>query len=438
MPVYGPCRSARFLSPVSLLPDGRLVPGETHPFHPRRLDRPQRHRRQMGWGDPLVADFDPAKIDVDQPRHRRPQQPDFSHRRPLGRGHRPPQAGRFRADAVRPQRRRQTQRRPLPGLDQGHRRGNARTSSASPTSKPETVHSYGWYLRKYIAEAKSKGATPIVVSLIPRNIWKDGKIGRADDSYGGWARQAAEQEQAHFIDFNDLLADRYESLGQEKTAALFAGATTPTPSRQAPISTPHVMAAALRANRLRLGKHLLSSRSLAAFDLLGSHGPAARHAAPGLGHGRPGREVTANLAGKSAVANADEDGKLRHRTARAGRRRPVHVLEVAPRCDADLSRTCWSAKSGSAPASRTWTSRWPRPRSARSPERRIGKRKSRRRIIRSSAMFTAEWAMNEVPAARGRRASGRSARPETAGDFSAVAYFSAGSCSRSSTCRSGW
>src|SRR5437762_1529999 len=32
----------------------------------------------------------------------------------------------------------------------------------------ETVRSYGWYLRKYIADARSKGMTPLICSPIPR------------------------------------------------------------------------------------------------------------------------------------------------------------------------------------------------------------------------------------------------------------------------------
>src|ERR1051326_1333018 len=32
------------------------------------------------------------------------------------------------------------------------------------TGKKETVHSYGWYLRKYIGDTRAKGATPIVLS----------------------------------------------------------------------------------------------------------------------------------------------------------------------------------------------------------------------------------------------------------------------------------
>jgi lysophospholipase L1-like esterase len=52
------------------------------------------------------------------------------------------------------------------------------------TKKHEVVHSFGWYLRKFIADARAKGATPIVCSLVPRKIWKDGKIARNAEDYG--------------------------------------------------------------------------------------------------------------------------------------------------------------------------------------------------------------------------------------------------------------
>ncbi len=44
------------------------------------------------------------------------------------------------------------------------------------TKKEETLHTYGWYMRKFIADVKAKGATPIICSPIPRNDWKNGKV----------------------------------------------------------------------------------------------------------------------------------------------------------------------------------------------------------------------------------------------------------------------
>ena len=84
------------------------------------------------------------------------------------------------------------------------------------TGKAETVHSFGWYLRKYIADAKAKGAIPIVLSQIPRDRWQGGRVIRSDKDYGLWAREAAKQSGALFIDLNEIVARRYEELGEEK------------------------------------------------------------------------------------------------------------------------------------------------------------------------------------------------------------------------------
>lgn len=87
--------------------------------------------------------------------------------------------------------------------------------------KTVTVHSFGWYLRRYSDDARAKGATPIVLSLIPRNDWSDGKVGRAGASYGGYAREAAATAEVSFIDLNAIIADKYDALGQEKVKAFF-------------------------------------------------------------------------------------------------------------------------------------------------------------------------------------------------------------------------
>lgn len=89
------------------------------------------------------------------------------------------------------------------------------------TKKQEVVHSYGWYMRRYIRETKAKGAIPIVCSPIPRNEWKEGKVVRSSDSYSKWAREVAEQEGAFFIDLNDRVANAYEKMGAEQVKPFF-------------------------------------------------------------------------------------------------------------------------------------------------------------------------------------------------------------------------
>ena len=89
------------------------------------------------------------------------------------------------------------------------------------TGAAETVRSYGWYLRQTIAGAQAKGATAIVLSPVPRNIWHEGKVARAANDYGKWAAEAAKAGGALFIDLNEIVAARYEAVGQEKVQAEF-------------------------------------------------------------------------------------------------------------------------------------------------------------------------------------------------------------------------
>jgi lysophospholipase L1-like esterase len=85
----------------------------------------------------------------------------------------------------------------------------------------KTIHTYGWYLRQYVADAKAKGATVIICSPVPRNTWVNGKIRRGFDGYAQWAAAAAKTSGALFIDLNTIAADHYDALGQEKTATYF-------------------------------------------------------------------------------------------------------------------------------------------------------------------------------------------------------------------------
>ena len=96
----------------------------------------------------------------------------------------------------------------------------ARDVTPEATGKPETVHTYGWYLRRYVADAKAKGATPIILSPVPRNIWTaDGTVARASKDYGKWAAEVAKAEGVPFLDLNDLAAKRYEADGRPKVEA---------------------------------------------------------------------------------------------------------------------------------------------------------------------------------------------------------------------------
>lgn len=84
------------------------------------------------------------------------------------------------------------------------------------------IHTYGWYLRQYVGDIQAKGATALVCSSAPRNLWVDGRIKRGLDGYAGWAEEAASASGAFFIDLNARAANRYDALGEAQAANHFA------------------------------------------------------------------------------------------------------------------------------------------------------------------------------------------------------------------------
>jgi rhamnogalacturonan acetylesterase len=90
------------------------------------------------------------------------------------------------------------------------------------TKKHETVHTFGWYLRHYIEDTRSKGAIPIVLSLTTRDVWKDGHVEVGVNNYRESSYKVAlEENHADFVDASALIAEQYEKLGPDKTFGMF-------------------------------------------------------------------------------------------------------------------------------------------------------------------------------------------------------------------------
>ena len=183
---------------------------------------------QWGWGEPLVSYFDPAKITV-------------TNRALGGRSSRTfLTGGQWQSvlDKLRPG--------DFVIMQFGHNDGSAINDDSRArgtikgigeeteeidnllTKQREVVHSYGWYLRRYISDTKARGGTAIVCSPIPRKMWKEGRIVRSSEDYGKWAKQVAESEKVLFLDLNEVIATEYEKLGQEKVETFFADERTHT------------------------------------------------------------------------------------------------------------------------------------------------------------------------------------------------------------------
>jgi lysophospholipase L1-like esterase len=109
------------------------------------------------------------------------------------------------------------------------------------------IHTFGWYVRKFAADARSIGATPIISTPTVRNIWtnpdakfNDSTIISKNENYNpakdkversmgqpldngmiSWARLICEQEKIAFVDHCLITAELYEKMGRDAVAKLF-------------------------------------------------------------------------------------------------------------------------------------------------------------------------------------------------------------------------
>jgi lysophospholipase L1-like esterase len=177
---------------------------------------------QQGWGDPIAKLFDPAKIKVDN-----------------------------RALGGRSSRTFQTEGRwdkilaaSKPGdfvlIQMGHNDGGPLDDAKRArgtirgigddtkeidnpiTNAKEVVHTYGWYLRKYVADARAKQMRPILLSPIPHCPQKPVEKGSVEKSaYVGWAEEVAKAEKVPFVNLNQLVMARYAEMTPADIKAKF-------------------------------------------------------------------------------------------------------------------------------------------------------------------------------------------------------------------------
>jgi len=94
------------------------------------------------------------------------------------------------------------------------------------TKKSEVVHTFGWYLAKFVTDAKARGATAIICSPIPHKQHWEG--GRDFASIADWDEQAAKNNGALFFDLTMVITGAYKKEGADKVATFFADKGTHT------------------------------------------------------------------------------------------------------------------------------------------------------------------------------------------------------------------
>lgn len=124
-----------------------------------------------------------------------------------------------------------------------HGAGEETANVTKPDGTNEAVHTFGWYMRKYGGDARARGARVVFCSMVPHKRWEAGKISRSErESFVKWTAEAAKATGASFIDLNEMVALRYEKLGQEKVEPLFADKGTHTTMAGAQLNAECVLA----------------------------------------------------------------------------------------------------------------------------------------------------------------------------------------------------
>jgi lysophospholipase L1-like esterase len=109
-----------------------------------------------------------------------------------------------------------------------------------PDGSKEQVHSFGWYMAKYVADAKAKGATVILASPIPhRDKWQEG---RDFATFAEWDKQVASNGGALFMDLTTLVSDGYRQIGAARVDTFFSDARTHTNVQGADFNAARVVA----------------------------------------------------------------------------------------------------------------------------------------------------------------------------------------------------
>lgn len=116
--------------------------------------------------------------------------------------------------------------------------------------RPEIVHTYGWYMRRYIGDARARGMTPIICSPVP-HVPKDtvttNEVENSD--YVKWSREIAEQEHVIFIPLNQLVMAHYLGMTPRNVKAQYF--TTQDNTHASPAG------AALNASAVIAGLHMI-------------------------------------------------------------------------------------------------------------------------------------------------------------------------------------
>jgi lysophospholipase L1-like esterase len=130
-----------------------------------------------------------------------------------------------------------------------------------PQTYAPAMGTYKLYLKVFIAEARRKGATPVLVTPMHRRSFDGDKVRNTLGEYPEAVRQVAREEGVALIDLNAMSAEFYESLGPEGSAKAFAPGDGTHHSAYGAHELAKRVVAGIRAVNLDLAKYLVDENA---------------------------------------------------------------------------------------------------------------------------------------------------------------------------------
>ncbi|KAK3937572.1 SGNH hydrolase-type esterase domain-containing protein [Diplogelasinospora grovesii] len=110
------------------------------------------------------------------------------------------------------------------------------TTCKSGKNASETVYTFGYYVETATTNLKAKGASVVISSQTPNNVWEGGKYNAAPSRFVGYAATAAKNAGVGFVDHFQAVANMYLKLGGDQTNALYPKDHTHTSPEGADLS----------------------------------------------------------------------------------------------------------------------------------------------------------------------------------------------------------
>jgi rhamnogalacturonan acetylesterase len=143
-------------------------------------------------------------------------------------------------------------------------------TTGSLAGQTETIHTYGWYNRRYIADIQAKGATPMFATMTIRNIWSTAPDGtrhiERNPTFNSVMKKIADEKHLLFIDMANVEANRLEATGEDKAKLLFPIDHTHTSSEGAELNARDVVIA-LEVAKSPVAKYLTEQIPIPPIDL---------------------------------------------------------------------------------------------------------------------------------------------------------------------------